>query len=675
MNLFESIILNEGTDDLNIYRNFYRPLNKILAQDRINRIPEETKAKLNEEFSKCSGGKIEDIQNIQTNLTSIKNDDDFEKYFSALIEKCKDPLNKLIDALGEKDNFNNLIKSFNDAKAKRQSENPSKEPINVVEFINNCISRYHTGAAAKNIANMFDISFYNCLYKEINNGKDVAFYCIDNNTKNICGGFLDKNTFERNWKLNGNNMNSKDGKAGLQQAYQAMTGKGVNPGNFYNNFQSDVEEQMKFANYGNNKVSCQDIINNSLDHNFYYENENKAFTKNDLEAYLKSVLSNSNQIIPGNINLQAVTNFIKTEAEKIAKKYAKHPYANAVVEEMKKNMTGDKYIKIGNPAYHEAVEFLKMRAKNVAFEKLNEDTNDVKDISSSMMKSGVNLVEAIYGTPKNLEWENKDFLKCVAAAKKGDQSAIGYLMYKHAPLIVNSYWKNFLGPNPKMRKIRIERDGGLKSSLLAWIGIALKALVEGGVDVAKKNGGERHRYSTLEGFRPRSVKGKPENAFSSHFRMDLITNAIAINNREDADGITNADAGEITTTNLEFDNGRERDEGEDDAFVRDSLEDEIIKKIEDDDFMQNWLNYCQDEELLDGKKCTPSKALWKILTNPAATNMKEIAEECGVSRGTFESLAKKAIDILPKYEIDYRSLMDACDRYGNKKIASYLSHR
>ena len=237
MNLFESIILNEGTDDLNIYRNFYRPLNKILAQDRINRIPEETKAKLNEEFSKCSGGKIEDIQNIQTNLTSIKNDDDFEKYFSALIEKCKDPLNKLIDALGEKDNFNNLIKSFNDAKAKRQSENPSKEPINVVEFINNCISRYHTGAAAKNIANMFDISFYNCLYKEINNGKDVAFYCIDNNTKNICGGFLDKNTFERNWKLNGNNMNSKDGKAGLQQAYQAMTGKGVNPGNFYNNFQ------------------------------------------------------------------------------------------------------------------------------------------------------------------------------------------------------------------------------------------------------------------------------------------------------------------------------------------------------------------------------------------------------------------------------------------------------
>lgn len=652
MNLFERIILNEKFKNSNINQLFLK----------IGTFCENKFHDTNDKFYSDSLKKIKELR-------EKADEQNFLKYINENISKFKD-LDEETKKL-----LNELLKNQNNGNNKEQE--PQKQAINIVEFIKSCIQKYHTGTkTTEAIANMFDISFYNCLYKEINNGKDVAFYCIDTNTKNICGGIRDKNSFIREWKLNGNNMNSKDGKTELQQAYQTMNAKGVNPSNFYTLFVNDVFEQMpkSFLNE-NSKVSCQDIINDSLSHNFYYENENNPFTENDLKTYLKSILNNSNQIIPGNINLQAVTNFIKTEAEKIAKKYAKHPYANAVVEEMKKNMTGDKYIKIGNPAYHEAVEFLKMRAKNVAFEKLNEDTNDVKDISSSMMKSGVNLVEAIYGTPKNLEWENKDFLKCVAAAKKGDQSAIGYLMYKHAPLIVNSYWKNFLGPNPKMRKIRIERDGGLKSSLLAWIGIALKALVEGGVDVAKKNGGERHRYSTLEGFRPRSVKGKPENAFSSHFRMDLITNAIAINNREDADGITNADAGEITTTNLEFDNGRERDEGEDDAFVRDSLEDEIIKKIEDDDFMQNWLNYCQDEELLDGKKCTPSKALWKILTNPAATNMKEIAEECGVSRGTFESLAKKAIDILPKYEIDYRSLMDACDRYGNKKIASYLSHR
>ena len=78
--------------------------------------------------------------------------------------------------------------------------------------------------------------------------------------------------------------------------------------------------------------------------------------------------------------------------------------------------------------------------------------------------------------------------------------------------------------------------------------------------------------------------------------------------------------------------------------------------------------------LNDGKKCTPAAALWKLLTNPDATNLKAVAEEMGVSRGTFETLVKKAISIMPQYDIEYGDLMSACDRYGTAKIASYLAH-
>lgn len=627
MNLFENIILNEKFDKNNNLEKFYNSLVETISNK--SSLEEKEKNKVLEELK---------------NFYDKNQEKDFIEYVNKNIKKF---------GLDE-----TIIKTVIEQLKKLTPEQPQLEELKLSALINSCTMNYKNNMS---IANMFNDAYYNFIctsnYVDLDNSKYLCFYSIDLKTHNIIGGLMDINHFNSIKKNPVSKQNIK-----LKEIQ-----------NLIEYFKEDVNNNLdnKFAK---SIMTCRKLFEMNIDQlkeqNFSYKG---TTPKTDFDNICKQFQSKTINVF--NINSQDLTKLINNINSNIQKMYAKHPYANAVVEEMKKNMTGDKYIKIGNPAYHEAVEFLKMRAKNVAFEKLNEDTNDVKDISSSMMKSGVNLVEAIYGTPKNLEWESKDFLKCVAAAKKGDQSAIGYLMYKHAPLIVNSYWKNFLGPNPKMRKIRIERDGGLKSSLLAWIGIALKALVEGGVDVAKKNGGERHRYSTLEGFRPRSVKGKPENAFSSHFRMDLITNAIAINNREDADGITNADASEITTTNLEFDNGRERDEGEDDAFVRDSLEDEIIKKIEDDDFMQNWLNYCQDEELLDGKKCTPSKALWKILTNPAATNMKEIAEECGVSRGTFESLAKKAIDILPKYEIDYRSLMDACDRYGNKKIASYLSHR
>lgn len=398
----------------------------------------------------------------------------------------------------------------------------------------------------------------------------------------------------------------------------------------------------------------------------------------------RTVIATINDCLKGNMSIYKLNDNFNKELAKavgttlnIQKNYARHPYADQVVKAMEDNMTGNKYIKVGNQAYKEAFEYYKKAAMSILKTLREADATvslaDLRDVSDSKIKDGVNLVDRIYKTPSNQKWESRDFLDAVQAAREGDQTAIGFLMYKHAPMIINTYWRNFLGPNPKMRKVRIEEDGGLKSSILGWIGICLKALIKGGVDITKKNGSERHKFSTLEGFDESKVTGKPENAFASHFRMDVIEQAKVYNTMNDANGVSNADT-PVSMTDLEFDNGRERTDGEDDAFAREGLEDSVLDKLSKDDFLKNWFDYAQDETLNDGKKCTPAAALWKLLTNPDATNLKAVAEEMGVSRGTFETLVKKAISIMPQYDIEYSDLMSACDRYGTAKIASYLAH-
>lgn len=435
-------------------------------------------------------------------------------------------------------------------------------------------------------------------------------------------------------------------------------------------FINDKNEQLKVMI---GQPLSDEIKSNSQHNEKDFEGINDIYGK-----VMKCLKDGKNNLIFGYIDPKAKSELDRNKLakiENIKKMYAKHPYASRVVDRAEEFMKGSKYISVGNPAYRQAESYFKRKA-NLILRELREDGSfdAVKGVSDSMIKTGINLIDRIYKTPENMKWQDEDFLKVVKAAKKGDQSAIGYLMYKHGPAIMNAYWKNFLGPNPKMRKIRIEEDGGLKSSILGWIGMCLKALVKGGVDMPLKKGGERSRMSTLEGFKPSAVTGKPENAFSSRFRMDIMTQAIDYNLIHSKNGITNSDDEEITTTNLEFDNGRERDGGEDETFMRDDLEDSVLDKMSDDDFLDDWKDYCQDDTLNDGKKCTPAKAFWKILTNPDATNLKKLADECGVSRGNFEMLAQKAVSLLPKYGIEYRTLMNACDRYGVKKVASYLMH-
>lgn len=363
---------------------------------------------------------------------------------------------------------------------------------------------------------------------------------------------------------------------------------------------------------------------------------------------------------------QALANYTRTIAQ--------HPFATEVLNKGLDELT-NKYMKIGRPSYVKDAIINFNREKRRILE------------SHSLREGGLrgqDIIDSIYGKPENLKWEDEDFKDVVKAAKKGDQTAIGYIMYIMAPAIISSYWKNYIGPNGKLGKIKIEKEGGIQQSFLDWVGTALKALVVGGVATKRKNGSDRKKASTLDGFDLSKVEGDPLNNFAALFRRDLITQAKHLNwekkrrglageaNYDDEDGISimsfddfdseEAGAGERFAAKLDKENN----------YNSGSVEDDAIESLRNSTFYDSWLDFCQDEELNKGK--TPAAKCFKILLeNPDESNLKNLADQAGCSRNTFNTQCQKAASRLSNYDLSYNDLMSAIKAYGAKKIASYLN--
>lgn len=619
-----------------------------------------------EVYGICDNHTNEELfRSLQSQFEDLIKNNKFREFLSVLSKNIK---------LFEKelsDNSKRLLARFNQQQLKKKNEAQKLNDYPKADFLNKALREF---SADKNVSGFFQnkLAYFNCVYVENSSDKNCYFICSDKSLK-VNGGVMNKNSFLKMIKPFNQSENTVKGKS--QQALQRQNASiDIDKFNEYfnslvNSRVNSVKTTVEDKNGKDIEVTLGSLLENN---NVYY-----SITWYDKSKNFSGV--NDGIVIPCMANMQSIEGTIAQTLANFEKNYANHPYRDQVIQSVEDNMKGNKYISIGNNAYKESIEFYKAAVKRILENKeaLKEDTNDITSVTDGQLKSGVNLVEQIYGTAKNLKWADEDFKNTIEAARSGDNSAVGYIMYKHAPMIVSTFWKNYLGPNKKMRALRIADDGGLKSSLLGWIGICLRALIKGGVDITKKNGKERHKFSTLEGFKISKVTGNVENQFAAHFRLDVIEQAKVYNVMHARNGISGADGNDntkITMTNLEFDNGRERADGEDDIFTRDDLEDSVINKISNDDFLKNWINYCQDEDLLDGKKCSPSKALWALLSNPNATNLKSVAEECGVARMTFETLVKKAISLLSQYNIEYKDLMNACDRYGAKKIASYLAH-
>lgn len=416
-----------------------------------------------------------------------------------------------------------------------------------------------------------------------------------------------------------------------------------------------VNEKIKLA-VNNNKQPNKQIIYENIPLN---EGNSKSTVFFNYKKVIISLESLSSQ------ELQQLSNEISTNFQKTI---AKYPYASDVVQSVENELTGKKYNSIGRK-YNDSIEFFNNAKKRIL------ESNYLREAQID----GSKLIDEIYKTPENLKWEDKDFNECLLAAKKGDKTAIGYIMYIMAPAIVGSYWQNYIGPSGKLGQIKINKDGGLKQSFLSWIGVALKALVYGGVATKRKDGSDRIKTSTLDGFDLSKVTGDSLRQFAVLFRRDLITQAKHINLEKKRRGLSGESNNELSIFSLnDFDNNNSNDAGERFASHLDSsiyydknIEDDVLSKLDNDSFKYRWLDFAQDEELFSGK-VSPAKCFKILLEHPNETNLANLALIAGCSRNTFNTLSKKAISILNDYDIDKNTLLNAIDKYGTKKLASYL---
>lgn len=348
---------------------------------------------------------------------------------------------------------------------------------------------------------------------------------------------------------------------------------------------------------------------------------------------------------------------------------AKHPYLTQIAQATEGEMKGNKYTSIGKSEYvrDALIYFNKEKRRILESKALNEAQIDGKE-----------LIDEIYAKPENLAWEDKDFADCIKAAKKGDQTAIGYIMYIMEPAIVSSYWKNYVGPSGKLGQIKINKDGGLKQSFLSWIGIALKTLVYGGRATKRKDGSDKIKASTLKGFDLSKVTGDPLRQFAVLFRRDLITQATDINTEKKRRGLSGDGDDELSVFSLnDFDGGEDAGERfasqvDHSIYSPSSIEDDVFAHLSNEGFKGKWLDFCQDDELNHGK-VTPAQCFKLLLENPGETNLRNLADKVGCSRNSFQTYCQKAVSILKDYDLSYQDLMQAIDNYGSEKIASYLA--
>lgn len=395
---------------------------------------------------------------------------------------------------------------------------------------------------------------------------------------------------------------------------------------------------------------------------------NPDVTTKNISLFQQSQLK-ANLIQCASLN-EAQLNDIYNEAQANFKRtIAKHPYLTQIAQAAEGEMKGNKYTSVGKADYiRDALIYFNKEKKRILESKaLNEAQIDGKE-----------LIDEIYAKPENLAWEDKDFADCIKAAKKGDQTAIGYIMYVMEPAIVSAYWKNYVGPSGKLGQIKINKDGGLKQSFLSWVGVALKTLVYGGRATKRKDGSDKIKASTLKGFDLSKVTGDPLRQFAVLFRRDLITQATDINIEKKRRGLSGDGGDELSVFSLnDFDGGEDAGERfashlDRSIYSDNNVENDVFSTLSNDTFKENWLDFCQDDELNHGK-VTPAQCFKLLLENPDETNLRNLADKAGCSRNSFQAYCQKAVSILKNYDIEYSDLTKAMDKYGAEKIASYLA--
>jgi len=265
---------------------------------------------------------------------------------------------------------------------------------------------------------------------------------------------------------------------------------------------------------------------------------------------------------------------------------------------------------------------------------------------------------------KNLEGDKK----IIDAAKKGDKSASVYIwVTKVRDVVAQNFWK-FLGPDPVIRKRRIDNNEMYDYLSLAW-----GAMTFGNKDLIGDAG-------MLERFKPEMYDhGTLWKQFRNMFRLLLMNFTTAWNNKEKLGGVTGV-KGSIARGTLGQDEGIHHQSydaafddvdaqgGRNEVGFANDVESEYIKK----ENFATWKKFASDSDMTDpGKDVSAAQVFAVVVGDPGAT-VTGMAQKFGVKPDAIKAKMQQALDIMKEYGLEQEDLRGLISSVGNAGLAKHL---
>jgi hypothetical protein len=339
-------------------------------------------------------------------------------------------------------------------------------------------------------------------------------------------------------------------------------------------------------------------------------------------------------------------------------------------------------------------EFTAMVHARIKRQKLREGfkTQDDFDIGRVIDKRAALAKYSKFDDPElpedqRLEGQKHIFTK----AKSGDSLAQQYVFYKLAPVITNAFWKNFLGPDGKMRQKRISNDDAWED----WLGLAWTTIFGGYTN------NEKTSKPVMESFNPdKMTYGDLWAGLGKIAKMIFwnVSSAENFNNKlKGISGVTPPNSHDseetkaakraiapghyesnITEGEMNWDNpGDDTGTHGSSEVYEDSTFRDVNDQIEADKFMSRWIQFCNDETLLksnttkNGEQLNALKVFADVISGDNKS-LAEIGSKHGVSSGSINNYIVKIQKAFEKYNITNNDLQNAIKILGTEKLMPYL---
>jgi len=256
-------------------------------------------------------------------------------------------------------------------------------------------------------------------------------------------------------------------------------------------------------------------------------------------------------------------------------------------------------------------------------------------------------------------------IEILDAGRNRVPSAINFLFLKTIPQTSKSFWKYFLGPNPKWQRSRIAHEDAFN----VYAGMVMETLL---------NHGEEGGSAPLMNFDPEKMPNTDDliNKFGYYMENSMGNESRKFNSQRDRAGFT----GNISKEDQKF----AKVGSLDDALIKNSSGSQKHTDLpsEDTSFdvtsdVDAWGSFCEDEELDEGKSPTPREVLVAYLEiqaeNGSKWTIQDVIDKLGnVSKPALMKRLETIPTILEDHGLDQQALTRLMSSLGVEELLDVL---